>query len=83
MRGLGLLAAVELVKSKDTRAPFSPADQMPLRVTGHMRDLGVLARTYQVVEFGPPLTVGRKEIETIVDAMERTIVWYARELGIG
>ena len=82
VRGLGLLAAVELVKSKDARAVFLPEDQMPSRITGHLRDLGVLARTYQVVEFGPPLTVGRKEIEMIVDSMERTVVWYAREMGI-
>jgi len=82
VRGLGLLAAVELVKSKDTRAPFPPEDQMPARITAHLRELGVLARTYQVVEFGPPLTVTRKEIEMIVDAMEKTIVWYAAQMRI-
>lgn len=83
VRGLGLLAAVELVRDKKTRAPFLPGDMMPARVTAHMRELGVLMRTFQVAEFGPPLCVGRKEIEHIVDAMEKTIVWFAKEVGIG
>lgn len=82
VRGLGLLAAVELVKSKKTRQPFSPEEQMPARVTAHLRELGVLARTYQVVEFGPPLTAGRREIDMIVEAMEKTIVWFSKETGI-
>jgi len=83
VRGLGLLAAVELVKSQQTKEPFGPQDQMPARVTAHLRELGVLARTYQVVEFGPPLNAGRAEVEKIVDAMERTVVWWMQELALG
>jgi adenosylmethionine-8-amino-7-oxononanoate aminotransferase len=82
VRGLGLLAAVELVRSKDTREPFQPSDQMPAKVTTNMRALGLLARTYQVIEVGPPLLAGRKEVETIVDVIERTVHWFAREMGI-
>jgi adenosylmethionine-8-amino-7-oxononanoate aminotransferase len=82
-RGLGMLAAVELVRDKKTREPFSPADQMPARVTAHMQELGVIARTAQVVEFGPPLICGRKEIEQIVDVMEKTVVWFSKEMGLG
>src|ERR1039457_318187 len=73
VRGLGLLAAVELVRSKDTREPFRPSEQMPARVTAHMRELGLLARVYQVIEVGPPLIAGRKEVEQIVDVIERTV----------
>jgi adenosylmethionine-8-amino-7-oxononanoate aminotransferase len=82
VRGLGLLAAVELVRSKSTREPFRPTDQMPVRVTAHMRDLGLLARTYQVIEVGPPLVAGRREIETIVDVIEKTVHWFAGEMGL-
>lgn len=83
VRGLGLLAAVELVRSKDTREPFRPSDQMPARVTAHMRELGLLARVYQVIEVGPPLIAGRKEVEQIVDVIERTVHWFAAQMGIG
>ncbi|MGH8444987.1 MAG: aspartate aminotransferase family protein [Solimonas sp.] len=82
VRGLGLLTAVELVKDRKTREMFAPDAMMPARVTAKLRELGVLARTFQVVEFGPPLCAGRKEIETIVDAMEKTIVWFSTEMGI-
>jgi adenosylmethionine-8-amino-7-oxononanoate aminotransferase len=82
-RGLGMLAAVELVKDKKTREPFSPADQMPARVTAHMMELGVIGRVAQVVEFGPPLMCGRAEIERIVDVMEKTVVWFSKEMGLG
>ena len=83
VRGLGLLAAVELVRDQRTREPFSPEDQMPARVTAHMQELGLIARTAHVVEFGPPLTVGRAEIENIVDVMEKTVIWFSKEIGIG
>jgi adenosylmethionine-8-amino-7-oxononanoate aminotransferase len=82
VRGLGLLAAVELVRSKATREPFRPSDQMQARVTAYMREQGLLARVYQVIEVGPPLVAGRKEVEKIVDVIERAVHWFAAEMGI-
>jgi len=82
VRGLGLLAAVELVRSKSTREPFRPADQMAPRVTAHMRELGLLARTFQVIEVGPPLVAGRREIEQIVDVITKTVDWFAGEMAL-
>jgi adenosylmethionine-8-amino-7-oxononanoate aminotransferase len=82
IRGKGLLAAIELVRNTRTREPFAPADQMPLRITNHLQELGLLVRTYQVLELGPPLCVGRPEIEAIIDALDRTIVWFMKETGI-
>jgi len=43
IRGKGLLAAVELVKDKKTRQPFAPSEQMPLRITNHLQELGLLS----------------------------------------
>jgi adenosylmethionine-8-amino-7-oxononanoate aminotransferase len=70
------------VKNTRTREPFAPGDQMALRVTNHLQELGLLVRTYQVLELGPPLCVGRPEIEAIIDALDRTIVWFMKEMGI-
>lgn len=81
VRGLGLLAAVELVSSKATRAPFPPQAQMAARITARMREEGLLARTYQVIELGPPLIAGRKEIEQIVEIVDRTVSWFAAQIG--
>ena len=82
IRGKGLLAAIELVKDKKTRQPFAPTEQMPLRITNHLQELGLLVRTFQVIEVGPPLCAGRAEIEAIVAALDRTIVWFMSETGI-
>jgi adenosylmethionine-8-amino-7-oxononanoate aminotransferase len=82
VRGLGLLAAVELVRNKTTREPFKPSDQMQAKLTAYMREQGLLARVYQVIEVGPPLIAGRKEIEQIVDVIGRAVHWFAGEVGI-
>lgn len=82
VRGRGLLAAVELVRDKETRQPFAPQDQMSARMTAYMAELGVLIRTFQVVEFGPPLLAGRAEIDMTIDALEKSILRYASEMGL-
>lgn len=82
VRGRGLLACVELVRDKQTREPFRPQDQMSVRMTGYMREEGVLVRTYQVVEFGPPLTAGRAEVDMIVQSLERSILRFAADVGL-
>jgi adenosylmethionine-8-amino-7-oxononanoate aminotransferase len=82
VRGLGLLAAVELVRNKTTREPFKPGDQMQAKLTAYMREQGLLARVYQVIEVGPPLIAGRKEIEQIVEVIGRAVHWFADEVGI-
>lgn len=82
VRGRGLLGAVELVRDKATRQPFGPQDQMSARITAYMAELGILVRTFQVVEFGPPLLAGRREIDMIIDALEKSILRYAAEMGL-
>lgn len=82
VRGKGLLTAVELVQDKETRAMFPPEAQMMAKMTNQLREHGVLARTYQVVEFGPPLCATKKEIEKIVEATEKSIAWFSKEVGI-
>ena len=82
VRGLGLLAAVELVRNKTTREPFRPSDQMQAKLTAYMREQGLLARVYQVIEVGPPLIAGRKEVEQIVEVIGRAVDWFAGEVGL-
>lgn len=82
VRGRGLLAAVELVKDKTTREPFGPADQMQAKVTAYMAELGVLVRTFQVVEMGPPLTATRSDIDLMVSVLEKAVVRFGQEAGL-
>jgi adenosylmethionine-8-amino-7-oxononanoate aminotransferase len=82
VRGKGLLTAVELVANPVTRAPFPPDAMLAARFTARMREEGVLMRTFAVAEFGPPLLAGRREVEKIVDAVEKSALWFAREAGV-
>ncbi len=80
--GLGLLAAVELVKDRDTKEPF-PADaglatKLPKLL--HERDL-VSFRAGDVISLCPPLTISADEIDFIVDALDDAIGAVSKELG--
>ncbi|WP_374597629.1 aspartate aminotransferase family protein [Sphingosinicella sp.] len=82
VRGKGLLAAVELVRDKKTGQPFAPSDMLSAKFTAKMREEGVLMRTFAVAEFGPPLCAGRREVEKIVEALEKSAAWFASEAGV-
>jgi adenosylmethionine-8-amino-7-oxononanoate aminotransferase len=58
VRQKGLMAGIELVKDKETRRPFSPAQRMGARACRLMREQGVLLRPLgDVVVVMPPLAI--------------------------
>ncbi|MBN8482550.1 MAG: adenosylmethionine--8-amino-7-oxononanoate transaminase [Xanthomonadales bacterium] len=68
VRQTGLIAAIELVADKTTRAPFAPTDRRGLRVYRHGLERGVILRPLgDVVYFMPPYCVGTDEIDLMVD----------------
>lgn len=74
-RGLGLWCAMEIVQDKKKKTPF-PADQ---NVTGQLvlagRKHGVIFRGMggNALEFAPPLTINRREIEEGLKGIEQAI----------
>lgn len=78
VRGLGLMAAVELVKDKATREGFAASAKVGPRVLAGMRERGVLARNRgDVICLAPPLVVSPDQIDRIVDVVGQAI----REVG--
>ncbi|TMD55579.1 MAG: aminotransferase class III-fold pyridoxal phosphate-dependent enzyme [Chloroflexi bacterium] len=76
VRGLGLLAAIELVKDRDTREPFTPQrsevrnDQMT-EVVKAVWAKGVRpAFRWNLVIIAPPLTISEEELDEGLDAIE-------------
>jgi len=68
VRGLGLMAAVEVVADKATRRPFAPADGIGPKLARAMRDRGVVTRVKgESILFAPPLVVTEEQIDTIVN----------------
>jgi L-2,4-diaminobutyrate transaminase len=71
VRGEGLLAAVELVRDKDDRVFFDPAEKVGIRVVAETLKNGVISRAMpqsDILGFAPPLCLTREEADIIVDA---------------
>lgn len=69
-RSVGLLAAIELVRNKDTRERFEPAPKIGAMLQDICWPLGLNIRGIgSIMTLSPPLTVSEAEIETIGDTL--------------
>ena len=67
VRGLGMLAAVELVADKGTRAPFDPSLKVGERAGREFRKRGVITRARgDVICLAPPLVTTDEQIDELV-----------------
>ncbi len=74
VRGLGLMAAVEVVADKATRQPFSPSEAIGPKLTRAMRERGVITRAKgESILFAPPLVVTEQQVDAIVNAAAEAI----------
>ena len=84
VRGLGLMAAVEVVADKTTRAPYAPALAVGPKLARALRDRGVVTRVKgESILFAPPLVVTEAQIDTIVNATAEAIDAVMAELPQG
>jgi putrescine---pyruvate transaminase len=80
VRGLGLLAGVELVQDKATRAPF-PAGKAGTLVRRKCLEKGVIIRALgDVIAMCPPLVISEAELDALVDTIGEAIRETEREL---
>jgi L-2,4-diaminobutyrate transaminase len=76
VRGEGMLTAVELVKNRDTREGFDPADKVVPRIAEAMGRRGVIARAMpqgDILGYAPPLSLSKEEADTIVTVTAEAI----------
>jgi adenosylmethionine-8-amino-7-oxononanoate aminotransferase len=74
VRGLGLMAAVELVDNRQARTPFDPDRRVGARITRHAQAAGLILRTRgDVVTLAPPFVITEAEIDETV-AILRTAI---------
>ena len=67
-RGLGLMAAVEVVADKATRRPFAATDMIGAKLAKAMRERGVVTRAKgDSILFAPPLIITEEQIDTLVN----------------
>jgi adenosylmethionine-8-amino-7-oxononanoate aminotransferase len=74
VRGLGLLARVELVKDTATKESFAPADHVGDRVMAEARRRGLISRNRgEVICIAPPLVIEKDEIDQLVGILRDSI----------
>ena len=78
VRQTGMIAAVELVREKATRAPYPVSERRGLRVYRHALQHGVLLRPLgDIVYFMPPYVIEPAQIDMMLDvavaAIERAV----------
>ncbi len=75
VRGLGLLAAVGLVRDKASGAPFDPPGGVGARVVAEMRARGVITRhRNEAICFAPPLIIEPDEVDRVVEVTRDAVL---------
>jgi len=84
VRGTGLIAAVELVADRETRAPFDPPGQVGAALAARAQAHGLIIRNLaDTLAFSPPLIITEAQIDTLLErfaaALDETAAWVAQE----
>jgi 4-aminobutyrate--pyruvate transaminase len=74
IRGVGLIAAVELVKDKATKMPFDPSQGAGNVLTAEINNQGLILRQIGDTQaFSPPLVITESEIDTMLDRFGKAL----------
>jgi L-2,4-diaminobutyrate transaminase len=83
VRGVGLIAGVELVADQATRQLFAPALKVGPRVVQRCMEDGLIVRALpggHVIALSPPLCITRAQVDQVVDGLVRAIDHVSDEL---
>ncbi len=84
VRGIGLIAAIELVKDKKSRQLFDPSGDAGTICRNHCLDNGLIMRaTGDSMLMSPPLVITKNEIDEMVEKAEKCLDLTAKDIGIG
>ncbi|WP_378941813.1 aspartate aminotransferase family protein [Mesorhizobium sp. ANAO-SY3R2] len=74
VRGVGLIAAVELVADKATKAPWGNVGALGGLANGLLQQNGVISRNMgDAIAFCPPLIITEKQVDIVVDAVAKSL----------
>jgi 4-aminobutyrate--pyruvate transaminase len=87
VRGVGLIAAVELVQNKSTRASFPATEGVGAKLARIAQEDGLIVRVMagDIVAFSPPLIIDAAEIRLLLERFERALdatLGWARDRGL-
>ena len=74
VRGVGLIAAVELVADKQNKTPFAPGDGIGAFCSARCQDNGAILRNLgDSVAFCPPLIITNAQVDELVDKFTKAL----------
>lgn len=75
VRGVGLVAAIELVSDKEKRRNFDPKQRIGARLVKLAEEHGVISRNLvnDALAFSPPLIITEAEIDEMIDGVGRAL----------
>jgi len=86
VRGVGLIAGVELVADKATKAKFDPVGKVGAQVFSRGHEHGVIVRAIgDVIAFCPPLIITEEQVRDMVARFRTTldeVTPWVRENGL-
>src|SRR5262245_11147025 len=72
--GKGLLAAIELVEDRATKAPFAADKKVGNRVLQEMSKRGVITRARaEHIFFSPPLVISEAQVDRLVSVTQEAV----------
>ena len=82
LRGLGMMAAIELVADKATKQPCAPAANVGPRVAAEMLKRGLFTRVVgETICLAPPLVASEDEVDRIIEIVGAAIRALGRNYG--
>jgi len=84
VRGLGLVAGIEYVQSKESKEWFPPAVGAAARVRDAALERGVFVRLLgggHCHAIAPPFVISKEQIDTIVRVLDESVTLVEKELG--
>jgi L-2,4-diaminobutyrate transaminase len=81
LRGVGLIAGIELVEDKESKRPFDLSRGVARRLHELLMEEGLICRpVFNTLAFSPPLIVSRDDVDRIVAAFARGLDRLTEEL---
>ena len=81
VRGLGLLAAIELVKDKSTKEKLPATLEIQKKIPKYLNERNIFTfRAGDIISLCPPLNINKDEIDFLVEGLSSTISKIEKEI---
>lgn len=81
VRGIGLLAAVELVQNRDSKEKFAADGEEVNALNALLIDKGLLTRATHMIMLSPPLCITQAEVDRMVGIIDDALTAFEKQFS--